>query len=75
MSRGSTTHPNANAEVRLRCGKGNVYVLGRSSKTSKLYSQDEASMDSVGNFEPEDTSGFIKIQAIRLKKFSDQWTL
>jgi argininosuccinate synthase len=37
-----------NGEVRLRCYKGNVYVLGRSSSTEKLYSEEEASMDSLG---------------------------
>ena len=60
-----------NGEVRLRCCKGATYVLGRSSTTSKLYSQEEASMDSLENFDPEDTTGFIKIQAIRLKKYSE----
>lgn len=64
-----------NGEVRLRCGKGAAYVLGRSSSTSNLYSQEEASMDSLENFDPEDTTGFIKIQAIRLKKHSEQWTV
>lgn len=64
-----------NSEVRLRCCKGAAYVLGRSSTTSKLYSQEEASMDSLENFNPEDTTGFIKIQAIRLKKYSEDWAV
>ena len=64
-----------NGEVRLRCCKGAAYVLGRSSTTSKLYSQEEASMDSLENFDPEDTTGFIKIQAIRLKKYSEEWAV
>ena len=54
-----------NGEVRLRCYKGHVYVLGRSSSTEKLYSEQEASMDSLEDFEPTDTTGFVAIQTIR----------
>jgi len=32
-------------------------------------------MDSLENFDPEDTTGFIKIQAIRLKKYSEEWAV
>jgi len=62
-----------NGEVRLRCYKGAAYSLGRSSSTEKLYSKEEASMDSLDNFNPEDATGFIKIQSIRLKKYSEEW--
>lgn len=62
-----------NGEVQLRCYKGAAYVLGRSSSTEKLYSEEEASMDSLDNFSPEDATGFIKIQSIRLKKYSEEW--
>jgi argininosuccinate synthase len=61
-----------NGEVRLRCYKGNAYVLGRSSTTEKLYSAELASMDTITDFSPEDTSGFIAIQAIRLKAYGTQ---
>lgn len=61
-----------NGEVRLSCYKGNAYVLGRSSATEKLYSAEEASMDSLENFSPTDTTGFIGIQSIRLKKYGLQ---
>ncbi|KAL8946310.1 MAG: hypothetical protein Q9222_007276 [Ikaeria aurantiellina] len=61
-----------NAEVRLRCYKGSVSVLGRSSKTEKLYSAEDASMDSLENFTPLDTTGFININSIRLKKYGMQ---
>ena len=54
-----------NGEVRLRCYKGGVTVLGRSSATERLYSAEEASMDTLENFSPEDTTGFIGIQSIR----------
>lgn len=60
-----------NGEVRLRLYKGNVYVLGRSSQ-EKLYSEEDASMDSLTTFDPSETSGFITINAIRLKKYGLQ---
>ncbi|OLN95730.1 Argininosuccinate synthase [Colletotrichum chlorophyti] len=60
-----------NGEVRLRLYKGNAYVLGRSSP-EKLYSEEDASMDSLTTFDPSETSGFITINAIRLKKYGLQ---
>ncbi|KAK2769645.1 argininosuccinate synthase [Colletotrichum kahawae] len=60
-----------NGQVRLRLYKGGVYVLGRSSD-EKLYSEEDASMDSLTTFDPLDTTGFITIQAIRLKKYGMQ---
>ncbi|KAN0067729.1 Arginosuccinate synthase domain containing protein [Elaphomyces granulatus] len=61
-----------NGEVRLRCYCGNCFILGRSSETEKLYSEEESSMDSLVNFSPVDTTGFININAIRLKKYGLQ---
>ncbi|KAL3594696.1 hypothetical protein FPOAC2_09013 [Fusarium poae] len=61
-----------NGQVRLRIYKGNVYVLGRSSETSCLYSQEDASMDSLDTFSPMDSTGFIAIQSIRLEKYDAQ---
>ncbi|GAB1216050.1 hypothetical protein ATERTT37_005255 [Aspergillus terreus] len=61
-----------NGEVRLRLYKGHTYILGRSSSTEKLYSEQEASMDSLEDFEPTDTTGFIAISSIRLKKYGLQ---
>jgi argininosuccinate synthase len=58
-----------NGQVRLRLYKGNCIVLGRSSQTEKLYDESESSMDEIGSFEPSETGGFIKVQAIRLKKY------
>ncbi|KAI1481790.1 argininosuccinate synthase [Daldinia eschscholtzii] len=63
---------NTTGVVRLRAYKGNVYVLGRSSTASNLYSEEAASMDSLEGFSPQDTTGFIAIQAIRLKKYGEQ---
>ncbi|KAF2674659.1 argininosuccinate synthase [Microthyrium microscopicum] len=61
-----------NGEVRLRLYKGNTFITGRSSETEKLYSEEESSMDSLIDFSPTDTSGFININAIRLKKYGAQ---
>ncbi|KAL9105573.1 MAG: hypothetical protein Q9227_009274 [Pyrenula ochraceoflavens] len=58
-----------NGQVRFRLYKGNCIILGRSSQTEKLYDPSESSMDEIGSFEPIETGGFIKVQAIRLKKY------
>jgi len=46
--------------------------LGRWSETEKLYSESESSMDSLEDFSPVATSGFIEINSIRLKKYGLQ---
>ncbi|KAK7425856.1 hypothetical protein QQZ08_007706 [Neonectria magnoliae] len=57
-------------KVSLVAYKGCAYVVGRSSETSNLYSADESSMDTLDmNWTPQDTSGFIAIQSIRLEKY------
>ncbi|AMD19097.1 HBR196Cp [Eremothecium sinecaudum] len=58
-----------NGSVRLRLYKGNVFVLGRSSETETLYDATESSMDELTGFAPTDTTGFIAIQALRIKKY------
>jgi len=60
---------NVNGQVRCRVYKGAFTVLGRSSETEKLYDASESSMDEIGAFAPSDTTGFISVQAIRLKKY------
>lgn len=45
-----------------------VYVLGRKSEGS-LYNEALASMDTHGSFDPTDATGFINIQALRLKEY------
>lgn len=61
-----------NGKVRCRVYKGGFYVLGRSSETEKLYDMQESSMDEIGGFAPGDTTGFISVNAIRLKKFGEK---
>lgn len=58
-----------NGQVRCRLYKGGLYILGRSSETEKLYDATEASMDELTDFDPTDTSGFITVNAIRIKKY------
>ncbi|CAG8973990.1 hypothetical protein HYALB_00011568 [Hymenoscyphus albidus] len=62
---------NVNGQVRCRVYKGSFSVLGRSSETEKLYDASESSMDEIGAFAPADTTGFISVQAIRLKKYGE----
>jgi argininosuccinate synthase len=45
--------------VRLRLYKGNAYVLGRSSE-EKLYSEEDASMDSLTTFDPSETVSHVR---------------
>lgn len=61
-----------NGKVDLRLYKGSVSILGRSSETSKLYSQTQASMDELTDFDATATTGFIIINALRLGKFGQQ---
>lgn len=56
-----------NGLVRLKLYKGNVIVEGRNSNEG-LYDERESSMDELGGFEPTDTTGFIQIESIRIKK-------
>ncbi|POW01641.1 hypothetical protein PSTT_12353 [Puccinia striiformis] len=62
---------NVNGRVRLSLYKGNVIVDGRASNEG-LYDARESSMDEMGGFEPTDTSGFIQIESIRLRKWGAQ---
>jgi argininosuccinate synthase len=52
--------------VYLSLYKGNVTVTGRESPSS-LYDKDLSSMDIEGGFNQQDSAGFIRIHAIRLK--------
>lgn len=55
--------------VRLKLYKGNVIITGRKSHAS-LFDKDLASFDKAGGFSQFDSTGFIKINALRLKNFS-----
>lgn len=70
----STIQPSqntVNGQVRARLYKGSLIILGRSSETEKLYDATESSMDELTGFQPQDASGFIAVQAIRIKKYGE----
>jgi argininosuccinate synthase len=53
-------------EVTLSLYKGNVLIEGRNSPSS-LYDPELASMDIEGGFQQQDSTGFIRIHALRLR--------
>ena len=54
--------------VKLRLFKGNSYVIARESDHS-LYSKSLASFDDNSDYSHHDAEGFIKLNALRLKKY------
>uniref|UniRef100_A0A4W6CWY3 Argininosuccinate synthase n=3 Tax=Lates calcarifer TaxID=8187 RepID=A0A4W6CWY3_LATCA len=54
-------------KVQLSVFKGQVYILGRESPKS-LYNEELVSMDVQGDYNPCDASGFIRINAVRLRE-------
>ena len=60
------TQKRVNGEVKLVLYKGNVIVIGRKSPNS-LYDEDLATFES-SNYDQRDAEGFIKLNALRLKK-------
>jgi len=58
-----------NGTVYMALYKGNCTVKGRESKDA-LYSQTLSSMDVLGGYDQKDATGFIKLNAIRLKASS-----
>ena len=60
------TQKRVNGQVKLALYKGNVIVIGRQSPNS-LYDEDLATIES-SNYDQHDAEGFIKLNALRLKK-------
>ena len=60
------TQKRVNGEVKLVLYKGNVIVIGRKSPNS-IYDEDLATFES-SNYDQRDAEGFIKLNALRLKK-------
>ncbi|MHB1285020.1 MAG: argininosuccinate synthase [Leptospirales bacterium] len=58
-------------DVRLQLFKGALRVMGRRSPYS-LYRKDLATFEAGGLYNQADATGFIRIQALRLKLYSDQ---
>ncbi|XP_068191209.1 argininosuccinate synthase [Antennarius striatus] len=59
---------NVEGKVQLSVYKGQVYILARESAKS-LYNEELVSMNVQGDYNPTDASGFIRINAVRLKEF------
>ena len=57
---------NVSGTVRLKIYKGNIMVVGRRSDNS-LYSQDMATFEGDSVYNQADATGFIKLNALRLK--------
>ena len=58
---------NVTGTVRLKLYKGNIITVGRKSPLS-LYDADMASMDaSASDYDPDDATGFIRLQGLRLR--------
>jgi argininosuccinate synthase len=53
-------------KVYLKLYKGNIIIQGRESEES-LYDEEIASMDVHGGYDQKDATGFIKLNALRLK--------
>merc|ERR1711939_515530 len=60
-----------NGRVRLALLCVNVIVEGRSSESEELYDAKQSSMDELGGFSPQETTGFIAIESIRIKKWGE----
>lgn len=59
---------NVNGEARLRLYKGNVDVLGRQSKTDSLFDEKIVTFEEdAGVYDQSDATGFIKLNALRLR--------
>ncbi len=61
---------NVNGKVRLKLYKGNCIVLGRKAEKS-LYHEEIASFEKKGEFNQNDAEGFIRLNSLRLKLYSE----
>jgi argininosuccinate synthase len=71
MSAIETSQKRLDGQVYLTLYKGSVCVTKRASPNS-LYNQEIASMDKLGNYDQLDAKGFIKLNALRLKNYSER---
>lgn len=62
---------NVSGTVTLKLYKGSAYPLSRESEFA-LYDPEQSSMDEHGGYDQKDAEGFIKINAIRLKQYSEK---
>jgi argininosuccinate synthase len=60
------TQENGTGTARMKLYKGNCTVVGRKAPNS-LYSEDIASFEEAGRYDQKDATGFIRLNALRLK--------
>ncbi len=65
------TQKKVDGDVKLKIFKGNTIVIGRQSPNS-LYDNSLVSFDEKGDYDQKDAEGFIKINSLRLKKFTNK---
>jgi argininosuccinate synthase len=63
----SQTQEHVEGTVEIALYKGNITILGRKSPKS-LYDQELVSMDVEGGYDPNNSTGFIKVNALRLRE-------
>ena len=63
------TQKNVSGEVTLQLYKGNVSILGRTSPNSLFDANIASFEDDGGAYNQQDAEGFIKLNALRLKRF------
>ncbi|EEU40377.1 uncharacterized protein NECHADRAFT_91137 [Fusarium vanettenii 77-13-4] len=69
----SFSQKRVDGKVEALAYKGNIIIVGRSSETSNLYSEEESSMDTLDmDWSVEDTTGFINVNAIRIAKYGER---
>ena len=67
LEMGRSTQKRVSGTVRLKLYRGNCMVTGRKSDNS-LYDEDIATMEAdEGNYEPRDSNGFIRLNALPLR--------
>lgn len=59
-------------EARIRLFKGNVVVEGRRSESYDLYDQATATFEEDDVYEKTDASGFIRLNALRLRRLGEE---
>ncbi len=62
-----TVQERVNGEVRLKLFKGSMWVEGRRSLTHNLYDEDIATFEADDVFDQSDATGFIRLNALRLR--------
>ncbi len=71
MTMVNKSQQNVSGKVTLSLYKGNVMPIGRESQQS-LYNANIASMDVHGGYDQTDATGFIKLNALRLKQWASR---